>query len=136
MWKDLDFLHVVSLESLDLKSCFLSNIPPLAFSKLKHVRYSNLSDNGIEMISITISHCLQMLDLSANRINNFPQMMMDSLDSIAEEHNVTLYLFKNKLHCFCDELEFMNWLKSTKERFENKYLTFCGYPGYEHTYTA
>ncbi len=35
MWEDLDFLHVVSLESLDLKSCFLRNIPPLAFSKLE-----------------------------------------------------------------------------------------------------
>ncbi len=60
--------------------------------------------------------------------SNLPQVMLDRLDNIAEDHNVTLDLSQNPLRCFCDELKFVNWLKSTKVRFKNKHLTFCTHP--------
>ncbi len=34
-WEQPDFLHISSLESLDLKGCLFGDIPPLAFSVLK-----------------------------------------------------------------------------------------------------
>ncbi len=127
-WEQLDFLHISSLESLDLKSCLLDNIPPLAFSSLESLRYLNLSDNGLETVDLILSRHLRMLDLSQNKVSGLSHEMTDYLDNIAAEHNVTLDLSQNPLRCFCDELRFVNLLKSTKVSFKNKRFTFCTHP--------
>ncbi len=124
-WEDLDFLHTPSLESLDLERCAMHTIPEESFSGLQNLRYLNLSDNGIGTINIVLSRHLRMLDLSKNRIGSLSRVMTDNLDNIAD---VTLDLSQNPLRCFCDELRFVKWLKSTKVGFKNKHSTFCTHP--------
>ena len=127
-WEDLDFLHISRLESLDLEHCALNIIPENSFSGLDNLRYLNLSDNGIKKINITLGRHLRMLDLSRNEITSLPQVMTKYLDGMTVKHIVTLDLSQNPLRCFCDELKFVNWLKFTKVRFENKRSTFCTHP--------
>ncbi len=128
MWERLDFLHLPNLESLDLKRCLLGRIPPLAFSRLENLRYLNLSHNEIDAINISLGRHLRRLDLSENEITSLPQEMTAKLDHVAQDHSVSLDLSRNPLRCFCDEANFVNWLKSTKVTFENKQSTFCTHP--------
>ncbi len=127
-WEDLDFLHMPNLESLDLEFCLIHIVPQNSFSLLQNLRYLNLSDNRIENININLSGHLRILNLSENRISSLPHTMTDNLDHIAKDHNVVLDLSQNPLRCFCDELRFVKWLKSTKAGFKNKHSTFCTHP--------
>ncbi len=53
-WKQLDFMNSPRIESLDIHSCGIDEVPSGAFSRLVNLRALNISSNRITRLSLII----------------------------------------------------------------------------------
>ncbi|XP_060605142.1 toll-like receptor 3 [Ruditapes philippinarum] len=116
-------LSLRHLKIINLSSNYLSTIPTKMFIKSHNLQFIDLSWNGLEQVTFTLSHLinLEVLLLRNNKIKDFDVLSMRNIDSVIANisymtHNkLTVYLEYNPLSCSKFETEaFINWLLSTK----------------------
>ncbi len=123
----LDFLNCSTLRSLDMQGCSLKDIPPNSFVSTHSLEYLNISGNNLRAfdVNITALRSLKHLNLSKNLLQNVSKDLRLSLDKLTERHAVTLDLSLNPLKCYCHDIAFVGWLKSTNVKFARSSLTVC-----------
>ncbi len=129
-WMELDFMNSPSLESLDIQSCGIDEVPSGAFSRLVNLRALNISDNRITRFDVNFANnrILGFVNLSRNGIRVLPKQVTGNLDRLAHDHSVILDLSQNPLSCYCENREFVYWIQSTQVNFKNMDKTFCAHP--------
>nr|KAG5697177.1 hypothetical protein BaRGS_002186 [Batillaria attramentaria] len=115
------FEPLVNLKVLDLSNNLLESIPKNYFRTLTNLETLVLSTNQLACFDVNITHMKKFrhLDLSYNNIRYLPQSVMDHLDSIAADPNVTVRvnLTFNPLACTCKHIDFLTWIEQSKVHF-------------------
>ena len=109
------FSHFHVLMHLNLSNNRITRIPFMVFGSLTHVESLNLKYNYIEQFDVSLVNLadLRILDLSENKIPFLSREVRNSLDIIAEKHEISVSLEGNKLLCNCETVIFLEWLVST-----------------------
>ena len=116
------FDGLTALVELDMSLNDIHGIPDDIFQDLISLQTLNLSNNAIYLnVPLRVSHMkkLRVLDLSNNEIRWFSKILMKDLDTLAESNNITVYLIHNPISCMCNNLDFLNWMRSSKVKFVN-----------------
>ena len=114
------FQNLLQLESLDLSLNGLVNIDPFLLSSQRQLRRVNLAGNAFESIPLALSltPTLQELDLRDNALHTLLPKERGELDTFRSRHNFTLRLRGNPLLCACSNLDFLQWLWTTRVRLD------------------
>ncbi|XP_067671523.1 toll-like receptor 4 [Haliotis asinina] len=125
------------------------------FENLTRLKFLNLSQNGIEIVPKQLFRglrSLSTLDLSMNRINNFPSSIAHTsllstlilnknemlnintrdltlVEKIVKNRNFTIDVSDNPFSCVCQLIPFLNWLGTTSVKIENYDRCNCSYEG-------
>ncbi len=131
----LDFIEPLwNLTALDLSENIIeSSLKETSFSKQHQMRELYLSQMGLEIWSVNITHMehIKLLDISGNKIQFFTKGAIKDLEHIKyiqhRKHNEILLqidMSDNDLQCNCEALEFLDFVRMTKTMFLNvdKYL--------------
>ncbi|XP_048729998.2 toll-like receptor 4 [Ostrea edulis] len=110
------FQGLPSLKSLSLSYNRLSKLPENLLKNNLNLERLNISNNALETWTVDISHLKQLtyIDCSSNKLAKLPKSVRDSLDEASHFQNVTLDFHQNKILCTCDNLDFINWLFTSK----------------------
>ncbi|XP_067675140.1 toll-like receptor 4 [Haliotis asinina] len=119
------FGSLKNLKYLDLSRQFLHHLPYNIFQGLTNLKELNLSHNALPEIelNLTCNKQLQYIDFSYNQIWYVYKGLRHQLDMLAAQPiNISINLTGNPLLCKCAEIEFLNWLLTSKViilNFEN-----------------
>lgn len=123
------FKHLTDLENLDLSENRICSLSVDLFQNLTRLKYLNISGNMIQHWNSTLrTKCLQLIDLSGNRLGALPEPFIDYLDGLTglrpkktckRKEPVTVDLSNNPIQCHCESKPFLMWLSST-----NVYVKF------------
>ena len=124
--KDVDgvtFSPLIALETLDLSSNVIEDIPEQTFKKNVNLRILNLSNNELTEFhpSLENNKKLEKLDLSSNLLQGLSKLTCDQLFDIkTASPNFTARIDrKQRFVCSCDYLIFIKFLLDQPEIFEN-----------------
>ncbi|XP_041350866.1 toll-like receptor 4 [Gigantopelta aegis] len=126
----LIFDNLTSLEVLDMSFNDIHSLPDNIFQDLVSVKTINLSFNSLYLdLPLRVAHMknLQLLDLSNNQIRWFSDVLMQDLDTLAASHNVTVHMIYNPISCTCSNLDFLNWMKSSRVLFTKVHNYTCAF---------
>nr|XP_011420696.2 toll-like receptor 4 [Crassostrea gigas] len=75
-----------------------------------------IGSNGIESWTLDISHLkfLTLIDCSGNKLATLPKSVRDRLDTTSQNKTVKVNLLHNKILCSCENLDFLDWLFTSK----------------------
>lgn len=76
----------------------------------------HISINGIESWTLDASHLnfLTLIDCSLNKLATLPKPVRDRLDATSQIKTVEINFSQNKILCSCENLDFLNWLFTSK----------------------
>ncbi len=126
------FRHTRALTVLDLAECGLKEFKPETFSRLDHLQFLNLSQNGIQDFKTDIRHMkdLLMLNLSHNSLTVLDPAVLDQMSDLFTL-NKTLKIdlsYNPSLMCGCSDIEFIQWLQKYEHQFLNHENIHCNHP--------
>ncbi len=123
---DLDFLLLGNLTVLDLENCRIDHMPVNSLTMLRRLEILNLSRNMLSEFEVNIANLgnLKLLNLSNNDIRTLGEYLRRQLDT----QDATLDISGNPLSCYCDNIDFVQWLQSTSIQFVRKDVTKCSHP--------
>nr|QNQ79671.1 toll-like receptor [Anadara sativa] len=110
------------IEKIEMTKNHVNNIPTLVFRGLLKLQHINLSQNALEEFpeALLSVKSIRTLDLSDNKLTTLSQAAISWLENAARENgNITVYLKGNLLSCKCENSKFIEWLFSTKVKFDN-----------------
>ena len=104
------------LTELDISFNGIKTLPVNIFNGLHNLRILNLSGNSLRLIEFNISlmNKLSVLDLSYNLFSHIPPPTRINIDKLTLALNISLSLYGNPLQCYCNTLDFLEWLIVTK----------------------
>ncbi len=123
---NLDFLHLENLTVLDLENCDIQSMPVHSLQMLGKLEILNLSRNILTEFEVNLANLehLKLLNLSKNNISTLGEDIRHQLDTL----RTTLDISGNPLTCFCNNIDFVQWLQSTHVQFVRKDATKCSHP--------
>ncbi len=123
---DIDFLNLGNLTVLDLENCNIHHMQLDSLAMLRKLEILNLSRNTLRDFQVNITHLghLKLLNLSNNDISTFGEGFRRQLETL----NTSVDISGNPLTCFCDNIDFVQWLQSDPRRFVKKNDTKCLHP--------
>ena len=131
----LSFLKPVqNLTELDLSGNKLeTEMQFKTFENQSNLRELYLSDMGLSMVTIQISHTtkLQNLDISSNKLKCLSKQTMSEMANLSlsskKYANARLHvnLQNNSLQCSCECYSFLKWFRSANILFTEKQLLSC-----------
>ncbi len=126
-YTEFDFLRLSSLRVLDLENCDIEHMPHNSLSLLRGLEVLNVSMNHIAEFDVDVSSIkhLSLLNLSGNQISTLGKNMRGQLQKLGP---VVLDLSRNPLRCFCEDIEFVQWLQSSPSQFARMEVTTCSHP--------
>lgn len=113
------FRPLNKLKFLDLHRNSINSLPKKCFRGLSSLESLDISDNGLEMLEVDISHMknLAFLDLSDNYIITLPKDVRSNLSEFAMHRHVSVNLADNNLECTCGNLDFLEWFEASNIHF-------------------
>ncbi|XP_052720344.1 toll-like receptor 4 [Crassostrea angulata] len=107
---------LTNLENLYLQYNKISYLPKKLLKYNKGIKKLVISNNAIDKWTLDISHLdrLTFIDCSHNKLGHLPDSVTKKLDELRKDHNVTVDFHHNRIACTCDNLQFLNWLFTTK----------------------
>ena len=131
------FYDYRNLSELNLSSNKIKTLPSRIFMNVPHLKILNLSDNSLQLIEFDYTHftSFERLDMSSNLITNLEESHQIQLSNVIRQFsNFSLNLFGNPLHCFCESLNFLKWLKTWKSNIVDYERTSCLFGNVIHTF--
>ncbi len=128
---ELDLFRLRNLKILDLENCGIHQMPANSLENLTQLAVLNLSMNMLSAFDVNVGDLkqLKLLNLSHNRITTLGMGVTSQLDALTNRNaSIALDISGNPLTCFCDNIEFVQWLKSTRVQFAQKDVTMCTHP--------
>ena len=104
---------------------------------IPHLKILNLSDNSLQLIEFDYTHfvSLERLDMSSNLITNLEESHQIQLSNVIRQFsNFSLNFFGNPLHCSCESLNFLKWMKTRKSNIVDYERTSCLFGNVIHTF--
>ena len=117
---DFIFEHFKDLQSLDVSSNGIKNMPSTIFKSQNDLRYLNLGKNALLFLDFQISHLkyIQLIDVSDNLVSQFNKTLRDELDALRQSSpNLTLNLLGNPIQCSCETLASLGWMNQRQSMF-------------------
>ncbi len=86
----------------------------------------NLSRKTLTEFEVNIGSLrqLKLLNLSNSHISTLREDFRIQLDTL----EATLDISETPLSCFCDNIDFVHWMKTIRVKFEHKHVTKCLHP--------
>ena len=129
------FKNLTRLQDFDLSENRIKALPENVFLNLVSIKQLNLSRNMLGRWNSTLkANCLEILDLSGNKLDTLPESLRDYLDDIEKESTralcyktkkVKVILDGNPFHCNCDTRPFLRWLSTTSVDVKMSYNDEC-----------
>ncbi|XP_067670769.1 toll-like receptor 4 [Haliotis asinina] len=112
------FSALSKLQTLDLSANYINNYSYLLFSNLSSLKVLNISKNTIYALHFDVSHMknLSVLNCSGNQIHWLTKTFTSSLDKLSDDHNITVDLSGNPIHCYCINIWFLSWMITAKAK--------------------
>ena len=114
------FKNLKKLQVLAISGNYITGLAANIFEHMTELRNLSLGRNLMTQWNATLNtKCLQMLDLSHNKIESLPEQFRNYLDETARlppeqtcnrSGNLTLRLNGNPIQCNCDNRPFLRWL--------------------------
>ena len=128
----LTFSTLIVLETLDLRSNEIYQLPQLAFKNNVNLRVLNLSHNALDksLPNFSYNSKLEILDLSSNALPGFPKSTCKQLEDIKKSSiNFTVDISGNDgFLCNCDNLYFPKFLLEHPDIFSDISSFHCQLP--------
>ncbi|KAK6964485.1 TLR cluster1 member 31 [Biomphalaria glabrata] len=115
------FKNLTRLRQLDLSSNSLNYLSKNTFLFNSHLQFVNLSRNLFREIPFTLRYTpeLRALDLSVNSLSSIDISTTKDLDHhVTKTGYLKLYLQGNVLSCGCNDITFLQWMKTTLVTFD------------------
>ncbi|KAH9492386.1 hypothetical protein Btru_026411 [Bulinus truncatus] len=122
-------MYLQKLKVLDISINALSAIHGEFFHNLVNLVEINLSQNNLYQFNISMANLssLKVLNLSHAQLNSLPVQTRLHIDFLLTKHAVTVDLSNNPIHCDCINLDFLNWMVSSKA-FDSNFTNYlCKY---------
>ncbi|XP_046577647.1 toll-like receptor 4 isoform X1 [Haliotis rubra] len=112
------FSALSKLQTLDLSANYINNYSYALFSNLSSLRVLNISKNTIYALHFDIIHMknLSVLQCSGNQIHWLTKTFTTSLDKLSDDHNITVDVSGNPIHCNCINIWFLSWMMKAKAK--------------------
>ncbi|KAH9492380.1 hypothetical protein Btru_026396 [Bulinus truncatus] len=123
------FQYLQKLKVLDISINALSAVHGEIFQNLVNLEEINLSQNNLYQFNISMANMssLKVLNLSHAQLNSLPVQTRLHIDFLLTKHAVTVDLSNNPIHCDCINLDFLNWMVSSKA-FDSNFTNYlCKY---------
>lgn len=104
------------LKSLWMTSNFINHLDKNLLKDNILLEELHISLNGIESWTLDVSHLnfLTLIDCSLNKLATLPKPVRDRLDATSQIKTVEINFSQNKILCSCENLDFLNWLFTSK----------------------
>jgi len=105
-----------NLTELNLVKNSIKSLPFKIFENLKVLEYLNLSGNSLRKIDFEFKHfqCMNVLDMSNNLITSLSMDILDNLQNLFIQSNMTIDSSANPIQCSCETLPFLRWMENKK----------------------
>ena len=123
------FKFLIRLEVLNMSDNKISYLPNGLLRRTSSLRSLTISNNLIETWTLDISGLddLSYVDVSYNKLATLPLAVREKLD---KNQNVTLDFLHNKILCTCENMDFLDWIFTSKVLVRLAYNDKCtGYNG-------
>ena len=123
----LSFKNLRNLTLLDIGSYKIQHLPKLIFKNLISLRNLNLRNNLMTDFSVKLNQMgnLSHLDLSINQLTALAPHVIEDLDRISQNREITVDFTGNPLRCECRYIEFICWVVITKVQLKFNKSDFC-----------
>ncbi|XP_055867396.1 toll-like receptor 4 [Biomphalaria glabrata] len=132
------FQNLTRLQQLDLSSNLLNYLSTDTFMYNKHLKWLTLAQNQFREIPFSLKYTpeLEVLDLSQNSLNTIDMASIHQLENIVSgSGHLKLLLSGNDLSCECNDLQFLQWMRSTAVTFDQDGNFTCTNKDGKTTYT-
>ena len=121
------FSHLPNVIYLNLSMNRISTMDKYVFSKMVKIRNIDLSINYLQDFNVDVERLkhLRFVNLSYNGIKHLSSDSRHSLESLGRNRDFAIDLSANNFMCNCDTLPFLRWLLSAPIHFVNKHQYFC-----------
>ncbi|XP_062591147.1 toll-like receptor 4 [Saccostrea cucullata] len=110
------FQGLKSLKNLKMSYNWISQVPEDLLIQNNLLEKLDISNNGLESWNISIKHLkkLKFINCAVNKLETLPKAIRDNLDELSLSRDIILDFHHNKILCSCDNLEFINWLFTSR----------------------
>ncbi|KAK6963152.1 TLR cluster3 member 17 [Biomphalaria glabrata] len=124
------FRYLKNLKILDLALNDLSLVYGGIFKDLDALEEINLNHNNMWMFNISISNMsnLHMLNLSHTQLGTLPLQTRQDIDHLVKTQNITVDMSGSPIRCDCTNLDFIQWMVSSRAFDANFEGYLCLYP--------
>nr|KAI8746219.1 toll-like receptor 4 [Biomphalaria glabrata] len=132
------FQNLTRLQQLDLSSNLLNYLSTDTFMYNKHLKWLTLAQNQFREIPFSLKYTpeLEVLDLRQNSLNTIDMASIHQLENIVSgSGHLKLLLSGNDLSCGCNDLQFLQWMRSTAVTFDQDGNFTCTNKDGKTTYT-
>ncbi|GAB1597501.1 hypothetical protein Ahia01_000026600 [Argonauta hians] len=110
------FLNLTSIEQLYLSNNHIEYLSNNSLLSLKRLQILSLRNNLLKTFNVNISHMfnLSYIDLSENFLTDLPENVFKSIETLSENHSITINMERNTLKCGCHQSSFLKWLNKVR----------------------
>ena len=117
------FAKNVKLQALDLSSTNASGVCADTFISLTSLEKLNLSRNALEEFDVDLlSTNLSVLRLSDNKLQTLSNKVMEHLETLSQDHALSIDLSDNPLSCDCNNIAFITWIHRNKDNIHFEFV--------------
>ncbi|XP_008118416.2 toll-like receptor 4 [Anolis carolinensis] len=122
-----NFKNLTKLHILDISSCQVKHVTPVALAHLRDLRELNISHNNLLSLDAEFFmhlRALTTLDLHSNQLATLTEQVLENLPTSLKYLDLSWNLFD----CSCVHLVFLRWTKKQKDLLQHVRYMVCHSP--------
>ncbi|KAI8770858.1 CD180 antigen [Biomphalaria glabrata] len=123
------FKHLKNLRIIDLSKNALTTVQKKIFKGLNLLEEVDMSQNNMWAFNVSILNLfnLSLLNLSHTQLSTLPLETRQHIDQLLTNHSVVIDLSYAPIQCDCTNIEFLNWMTSSRA-FDSNFTNYmCRY---------